>query len=73
MTEMVKVEWQSQVPNLVALVVDTHRPQMAGQRSLPLKLKGVGKDRKKLKALAKGGGLISSGVGGFDLSLFESS
>ncbi|QCE03728.1 hypothetical protein DEO72_LG8g1753 [Vigna unguiculata] len=61
-----KGEGQSQAPNLAGPVVDTYRPPVA-QRSAPSKMKGVGKDRKRLRAHAKTGGVGSSGLSNPDL------
>jgi len=55
-----KAEGQSQALNLVSPVVDVYRPPTA-KRPAPSKMKGVGKDRKRLRALAKTGGVGSSG------------
>ncbi|QCD83469.1 hypothetical protein DEO72_LG2g3813 [Vigna unguiculata] len=49
-----KAEGQSQAPNLVGPVVDVYRPPTAKRLALS-KMKGVGKDRKRLRALAKTG------------------
>ena len=65
-----KAEGQSQAPNLVGPVVDTYAPA-ATKRPAPSKLKGVGKDRKRLRALAKTGGVGSSGSSNPDLGGFE--
>jgi len=61
---------QSQATNLVGPVVDTYRAPVA-KRPAPSKMKGVGKDRKRLRALAKTGGVGSSGLGNPDLGGFE--
>ncbi|QCD97243.1 hypothetical protein DEO72_LG6g1953 [Vigna unguiculata] len=63
-------EGQSQAPNLIGPVVDTYRPRVA-KRPAPSKMKGVGKDRKRLRALAKTGGVGSSGSSNPDLGSFE--
>jgi len=54
MANAAKGEGQSQAPNLVGPVVDTYRPPVA-KRPAPSKMKGVGRDRKRLRALAKTG------------------
>ncbi|QCE04339.1 hypothetical protein DEO72_LG8g2375 [Vigna unguiculata] len=60
MANATKGEGQLQAPNLAGLVVDTYWPPVA-KRPAPSKMKGVGKDRKRLRALAKirGVGLLS--------------
>ncbi|QCD83000.1 hypothetical protein DEO72_LG2g3342 [Vigna unguiculata] len=67
MANAAKGEGQSQAPNLVGPVVDTYRPPVA-KRLAPSKMKGVRKDRKRLRALAKTGGVGSSNpdLGGFE-------
>ncbi|QCE03551.1 hypothetical protein DEO72_LG8g1576 [Vigna unguiculata] len=70
MANAAKGEGQSQAPNLVGPVVDTYRPPVA-KRPAPSKMKGVGKDRKRLRALAKTGGVGSSGSSNPDLGDFE--
>jgi len=70
MANAAKGEGQSQAPNLVGPVVDTYRPPVA-KRPAPSKMKGVGKDRKRLRALAKTGGVGSSGSSNPDLGGFE--
>jgi len=55
---------------LVGLAVDTYRPPVA-KRSTPSKMKGIGKDRKRLRALAKTGGVGSSGSSNPNLGGFE--
>ncbi|QCE03395.1 EF-Hand 1 [Vigna unguiculata] len=72
MGNMAKVEGQLQASNLVGPIVDTYRP-VAAKRPAPSKMKGVGKDRKRLRALAKTGGVGSSGSGNPDLGGFEKS
>ena len=67
-----KAEGQSQAPNLVGPVVDVYHPPTA-KRPAPSKMKGVGKDRKRLRALAKTGGVGSSGSSNPDLGGFEKS
>ena len=67
-----KAEGQSQAPNLVGLVVDVYLPPTV-KRLAPSKMKGVGKDRKRLHALAKTGGVGSSGSSNPDLGGFEKS
>jgi len=63
-------EGQSQALNLAGPVIDTYAPA-AAKRPAPSKLKGVGKDRKRLRALAKTGGVGSSGSSNPDLGGFE--
>jgi len=70
MANAAKGEGQSQAPNLVGPVVDTYRPPVA-KRPAPSKMKGVGKDRKRLRALAKTGCVGSSGSSNPDLGGFE--
>ncbi|QCE06760.1 hypothetical protein DEO72_LG9g1774 [Vigna unguiculata] len=60
MANAAKGEGQLQAPNLVGLVVDSYRPPVA-KRPAPSKMKGVGKDRKRLRALAKTDGVGSNG------------
>jgi len=67
-----KAEGQSHAPNLVGPVVDVYRPPTA-KRSAPSKMKGMRKDRKRLRALAKTGGVGSSGSSNLDLGGFEKS
>jgi len=64
-----KAKVQSQAPNLAGPVVDTYPPAVAKMLA-PSKLKGVGKDRKRLRALAKFGGVGSSGSSNPDLGGF---
>jgi len=52
--------------------VDTYRPATAN-RLTPSKMKGVGKDRKRLRALAKTGGMGSSGSSNPELGGFKKS
>ena len=70
MANAAKGEGQSQAPNLAGPVVDTYRPPIA-KRPAPSKMKGVGKDHKRLKALAKTGGVGLSGSSNLDLGGFE--
>ncbi|QCD83042.1 hypothetical protein DEO72_LG2g3385 [Vigna unguiculata] len=70
MANAAKGEGQSQASNLAGPVVDTYRPPVA-KRLAPSKMKGVGKDRKRLRALAKTGGVGSSGSSNPDLGGFE--
>ncbi|QCD82997.1 hypothetical protein DEO72_LG2g3339 [Vigna unguiculata] len=67
-----KAEDQSQAPNLVGPIVDVYLPPTAN-RPAPSKMKGVGKDRKRLRALAKTRGVGSSGSSNPDLGGFEKS
>jgi len=70
MANTAKGEGQLQAPNLAGPIVDTYRPLVA-KRPAPSKMKGVGKDRKRLRALAKIGGVGSSGSSNPDLGGFE--
>ena len=67
MANAAKGEGQSQARNLAGPVVDTYQLPIA-KRPAPSKMKGVGKDRKRLRALAKTGGVGSSNpnLGGFE-------
>ena len=72
--EEAKKAGQTPVPNLTGPVVDVYAPRPPVKRPAPSKLKGVGKDRKRLKYLAKSGGVggSTSGGGGTGLSRYES-
>ncbi|QCD93702.1 hypothetical protein DEO72_LG5g1778 [Vigna unguiculata] len=64
-----KGEGSSKAPALAGPVVETVRP--AAKRPAVSKLKGVGKDRKRLRALAKTGGVAPGGTNNPDLGDFE--
>ena len=66
-----KGEGSSKVPLLAGPMVETVRP--AAKRPAVSKLKGVGKDRKRLRALAKtgGAGVAAGGSNNPDLGGFE--
>jgi len=70
MANAAKGEGQSKAPNLAGPVVVTYRPPVV-KRSAPSKMKGVGKDRKRLRALAKTGSVGSSWSSNPDLCGFE--
>jgi len=65
-----KGESSSKAPNLAGLVVETIRPP-AQKRSVVLKMKGVGKDRKRLRVLAKTRGVAPGRSNNPDLGGFE--
>ncbi|QCD87119.1 hypothetical protein DEO72_LG3g1652 [Vigna unguiculata] len=64
-----KGEGSSKAPTLAGPVVETVRP--AAKRPAVSKLKGVPKDRKRLRALAKTGGVAPGGSNNPDLGGFE--
>ncbi|QCE11104.1 hypothetical protein DEO72_LG10g2337 [Vigna unguiculata] len=64
-----KGEGSSKAAALAGPVVETVRP--AAKRPAVSKLKGVGKDRKRLRALAKTGGVAPGGTNNPDLGGFE--
>jgi len=64
-----KGEGSSKAPILAGLVVETIRP--TAKRPAVSKLKDVGKDRKRLRALAKTGGVALGGSNNPDLGGFE--
>ncbi|QCD96442.1 hypothetical protein DEO72_LG6g1145 [Vigna unguiculata] len=65
-----KGEGSSKAPLLAGPMVETVRP--SAKRPAVSKLKGVGKDRKRLRALAKtGGGVVAGGSNNPDLGGFE--
>jgi len=64
-----KGEGSSKAPLLAGPMVETVRP--AAKRPTVSKLKGVGKDRKRLRALAKTGGVAAGGSNNPDLGGFE--
>jgi len=72
MANVAKAEGQSQASNLVGPIVDTYRPAVA-KRPAPSKMKGFGKDRKMLHALANTEGVGSSGSSNPNLGGFEKS
>jgi len=64
-----KGEGSSKAPALAGPMVEMVRP--AANRPAVSKLKGVGKDRKRLRALAKTGGVAPGGTNNPDLGDFE--
>jgi len=55
MVEATRKKKQAEVPNLTKSIVKTHRPESVVKMIASSKKKGKGKDRKKLRFLAKGG------------------